>query len=203
MPDQRRGPHRPGDLAVPVTLSVQTLLPVLLERLEGPAEPRGRPWALQRLGEEPLDPDGTPESLGLRHGEVLYLRPAEEPLPALHFDDVADGVAHVLSGRADRWQPQHTRRLALAVAVLALAALAVALHGFGPGPLAAGGAGAVAVLLALGCVLAHRFQADPAAVGLAGAPRCCSPGRPGWASARPARGLRRPARPGCWWPPGR
>jgi type VII secretion integral membrane protein EccD len=162
------GPGSRADLAVPATLTVSALLPVLLDRVKEPAENRGKPWVLQRLGEAPLDPDGTPESLNLRHGEVLHLRPADEPLPQLHFDDVADGVAQVISARPDRWHPQATRRLALALAAVALLALAWALLGFGPGASAAGGAGAVAVLLAVGCVLAHRFGADQGAVVLAG-----------------------------------
>lgn len=162
------GPDSRADLAIPVSLTVSALLPALLDAVKEPAEQRGAPWVLQRLGEDPLDPDGTAESLGLRHGDVLHLRPADQPLPALQFDDIADGVAHVLSARQDRWRPQHTRRLALAMAALVLAALAWALLGFGPGGPAAGGAGGAAVLLALGCVLAARFHADSGTVVLAG-----------------------------------
>jgi type VII secretion integral membrane protein EccD len=162
------GPAERADLALPVSLTVAALLPVLLDRVKEPAEQRGRPWVLQRLGEEPLDPDGTAESLGLRHGDVLHLRPADEPLPALHFDDLADGVAHVISARPDRWRPQATRRLALALAALALTALAAALLGFGPGAAASGGAAAAAVLLAAGCAAADRFGANAGAVALAG-----------------------------------
>ena len=165
------GPGGSADLAVPVATPVSALLPVLLRRLGVPApaavpaptqggaaapaaapapvpavEP-GTAWVLQRLGEDPLDPDGTVESHRLRHGETLHLRPADDPLPALHFDDLADGVAHVVSARPGRWEPGTTRRLALTLAVLALLALAVGLLGGGPGAATALGAGTTAVLL--------------------------------------------------------
>ncbi len=65
----------------------------------------GHPWTLQRLGEDPLDPEATPESAGLRDGDVLHLRPAEAALPALHFDDVSDGVAHTVGSGPGRWRP--------------------------------------------------------------------------------------------------
>ncbi|MCX4744013.1 type VII secretion integral membrane protein EccD [Kitasatospora sp. NBC_01287] len=165
------GPGGSADLAVPVATPLSALLPLLLRRLGTPApavapvpaqgaaaaqaaapapapavEP-GTAWVLQRLGEEPLDPDGTVESHRLRHGETLHLRPADDPLPALHFDDLADGVGHVVSARPGRWEPRTTRQLALALAVLALLALAAGLLGGGPGATTALGAGATAVLL--------------------------------------------------------
>lgn len=115
---------------------------------QAPAAPEpGTAWTLQRLGEEPLDPDGTVESHRLRHGEILHLRPADAALPALHFDDVADGVAHVVDGRSGRWQPRTTRVLALVLAAAALLALTVGLLVHGPGPATALGAGTAAVLL--------------------------------------------------------
>ena len=174
------GPGGSADLAVPVSVPLSALLPVLLRHLEllrqpgrpgqpgQPAEP-GAPWVLQRLGEDPLDPDGTAETHGLRHGDVLYLRPADAPLPALHFDDVADGVAHVVSARPGRWRPEATRRLALALAALALLALAAALLAAGPGALTAVGAGTAAVVLAVGCALAARTAGDTGVVVLTGA----------------------------------
>ncbi|SEL31172.1 type VII secretion integral membrane protein EccD [Streptacidiphilus jiangxiensis] len=162
------GPKGQADLAVPVSLTVSALLPALLARVEEATGPGGVPWVLQRLGEDPLDPDATPDSIGLRDGEVLHLRPAEAPLPALQFDDLADGVAHVLAGRADRWQPQHTRRLAVSVAALTLGALLWALLGFGPGAAAAGTAGGLAVLLAAAAVAGDRLHAGQGPVVLAG-----------------------------------
>lgn len=162
------GPKAQADLAVPVSLTVSALLPALLARLAEPGAPDGTPWVLQRLGEDPLDPDTTPESLCLRDGEVLHLRPAEAPLPALHFDDLADGVAHVLTARADRWQPQHTRRLSVAVAAVALGALLWTLLGFGPGATTSATAGTLAVLLAVAAAAGNRLRTGDGTVVLAG-----------------------------------
>ncbi|WP_329138196.1 type VII secretion integral membrane protein EccD [Streptomyces sp. NBC_01476] len=162
------GPAGRSDLAVPVTLPIAALLPVLL-RHAGMPDGEGRTWVLQRLGEEPVDPDGTPQTLGLRHGDVLWLRAAEEALPALHFDDVADGVAHVVSGRPGRWSPTATRVLALAGAGLALLVLAAGLLAAGPGAAAASAAGTAAVLLAAGSVTARRLGTHPACALVAAA----------------------------------
>jgi type VII secretion integral membrane protein EccD len=142
------GPAGRADLAVPVSTPVSELLPVLLRHVAAGQDEQGIPWVLQRLGEDPLDPDGTPESLGLHHGDVLYLRPVDTPLPRLVFDDVSDGVATVISDRPDRWRPEMTRRLALVLAWLAVVGLAVTLLGAGPGAPAAGGCAAAAVILA-------------------------------------------------------
>ncbi|MFD7905918.1 type VII secretion integral membrane protein EccD [Kitasatospora sp. NPDC059747] len=145
------------DVSVPVSTPVSALLPVLLGRLTLSPQERGTVQVLQRLGENPLDPDGTPESLGLKHGDVLHLRPAEAALPALHFDDVADGVAQVIGGRTDRWQPVATVRLALAAGALLLAVLAAALLSGGPGPLTAATTGvSAAALLAAACLVGTR-----------------------------------------------
>ncbi|MBY8888877.1 type VII secretion integral membrane protein EccD [Streptomyces sp. PTM05] len=162
------GPAGRADLAIPLGTPVSALLPVLARHVtKDPAE-RGTPWVLQRLGEDPLDADGTPATLGLRHGDVLHLRPAEEPLPALHFDDVADGVAQAVDALPGRWTPRLTRGLALAMAVLAMPALAAALLGFGPGTGTAVGAGVIAVALGAGCVAAARLDADRGTVLVAG-----------------------------------
>ncbi|MER6211749.1 type VII secretion integral membrane protein EccD [Streptomyces sp. NPDC001642] len=161
-------PDGRADLAVPVTTPVSALLPVLLRHTAGGPDTQGTPWTLQRLGEDPLDPEATPESAGLRDGDVLHLRPAEAALPALHFDDVSDGVAHTVGSGPGRWRPELTRQLGLALACLALAALAAALLGAGPGPLTAVTAGAIALVLAAGCASAARMHAVPGAILVAG-----------------------------------
>ncbi|HET6504081.1 MAG TPA: type VII secretion integral membrane protein EccD [Amycolatopsis sp.] len=121
-------PHGRVDLAVPVSTTMAVLLPVLLRHLPAKkGEQPGRSWLLQRLGEKPFAPDETPQSLGLRDGDVLYLRPADDPLPVLEFDDIADGVAHAVNARTDRWRPELTGRLLLGLAYLVLAVLAFAL----------------------------------------------------------------------------
>ncbi|BBB02273.1 hypothetical protein RVR_10127 [Actinacidiphila reveromycinica] len=162
------GPGGQADLAIPVTLPVSALLPVLVEHVVSDVRDRGAPWSLQRLGESPLDPDGTPAGLGLHHGDVLYLRPVEEPLPTLHFDDVADGVAHVVGSLPGRWRPELTRALALTMGALALVFLALALLSDGPGDFAGYGSGIAAVLFAAASVTGARLDADPAAVLTAG-----------------------------------
>jgi type VII secretion integral membrane protein EccD len=121
-------PHGRVDLAVPVSTTMAVLLPVLLRNLPAKkGEQLSRSWLLQRLGEKPFAPDETPQSLGLRDGDVLYLRPADEPLPVLEFDDIADGVAHAVNARPDRWRPELTGRLLLGLTYLVLAVLAFAL----------------------------------------------------------------------------
>ncbi|MFF5536258.1 type VII secretion integral membrane protein EccD [Streptomyces cinerochromogenes] len=162
------GPERRADLGVPATVTLGTLLPVLTARLAPDGAPAGG-YVLQRLGEEPLDPDGTPESLGLRHGDLLHLRPVEEVLPPLVFDDIADGVATVVGTRSDRWRPELTRRLFLALATLALAVLALVTLTAGTGGATAAESGAVAAVLLTGCLLAARAGADTPTVLVTGA----------------------------------
>ncbi|WP_018909447.1 type VII secretion integral membrane protein EccD [Salinispora arenicola] len=125
------GPDGRADLAVPPTTPVATLLPVLLRhtseahRLEGDSPETS--WVLQRLGEEPFDLSGTPESLDWLEGEELHLRRAEDPLPELDFDDVAEGIATVVNRRGDRWQPEYRRVLFLLLSVVAMGAIALLL----------------------------------------------------------------------------
>ncbi|MEW2520809.1 type VII secretion integral membrane protein EccD [Actinacidiphila alni] len=154
------GPDGQADLAVPVTLPLSALLPVLVEHVVTDPRDRGAPWSLQRLGEDPLDPDGTPAGLDLHHGDVLYLRPSAEPLPSLHFDDIADGVAHVVRTLPGRWRPALTRGLCLTLAAAGAVALALALVGQGPGDFAGYGAGIAAVVFGAACVAGDRFGAD-------------------------------------------
>jgi type VII secretion integral membrane protein EccD len=161
------GPERRADLGVPGTVTLGTLLPVLAARLAPDGAPAGG-YVLQRLGEQPLDPDATPETLGLRHGDVLYLSAVEEILPPLVFDDLADGVATVVGTRSDRWRPELTRRLFLVLACLTLTALALVTLTVGPGGPTAAQSGAVAVALLAGCLLTARSGADRATVLVTG-----------------------------------
>ncbi|MBL7253222.1 type VII secretion integral membrane protein EccD [Paractinoplanes lichenicola] len=130
------GPDRKIDLAVPSATPVAGLLPVLLQhtssgrRLESD-EPEGA-WVLQRLGQTPFELTGTPESLDWLEGEELHLRRAEDPLPELDFDDVAEGIATTVNRRSDRWQPEYRRVLFLILSVVAMAVLAAVLTDRGP-----------------------------------------------------------------------
>ncbi|WP_371503118.1 type VII secretion integral membrane protein EccD [Kitasatospora sp. NBC_00374] len=161
------GPTGRADLAVPATVTLAGLLPVLLRHVAGP-EAHGGGWVLQRLGEAPLDPDGTPEALDLRDGDVLHLRPAESPLAEVHFDDIAEGVAEVIGTPAERWRPELTRRLLTGLGATLIVLLAAAVPAVEPGRAAAGYAAAAAVALTAGCVLTSRLRPDPRAALTAG-----------------------------------
>ncbi|MBW8792681.1 MAG: type VII secretion integral membrane protein EccD [Streptomyces sp.] len=166
------GPRGRADLAVPVATTVSALLLALGPKLPDDQGDDSATWTLQRLGEEPLAPDDTPYSAGLRHGEVLQLRPAHDPLPGFAFDDVADGIARTVQGRSDRWRPELTRAMTLAVACLALGGLTAAALRTGVGRAPSVVAGCVAVLLALACLQDNRTPADRAARIVAGSGAC-------------------------------
>lgn len=133
------GPAGRADLAVPVSIPVAGLLPVLLKHTTDPNEhvvagvevTGERSWVLQRLGEPPLDPEGTPESLEWLEGETFYVRPAANPLPELAFDDVSDGMATALGRQNDRWKPEFSRWLFLTLAGGTAAVLAALAAGAG------------------------------------------------------------------------
>ncbi|MEW2625033.1 type VII secretion integral membrane protein EccD [Streptomyces sp. NPDC048106] len=161
------GPEHRADLGVPAILTLGTLLPVLTARLAPDGAPAGG-YLLQRLGEEPLDLDDTPESAGLRDGDILHLRPVDEVLPPLVFDDIADGVATVVGTRSDRWRPELTRRLFLVLACLALAVLGLFTMAADSAGAGAVQSGVVAVALLTGCLLTARAGADTGTVLVTG-----------------------------------
>lgn len=150
------GPAGRADLAVPATTPLASVLPVLLQRAHVPSSDYAS-WSLQRLGEDALDVNGTPQTLGLRHGDLLWMRKAEEILPPLDFDDIADGVAHIVAGRTGRWGPGPTRHLSVAAGCLTLAAMAAQLLADGPGTLTGAVTGVIALVLVAACVGAARL----------------------------------------------
>ncbi|CAL9378344.1 hypothetical protein SUDANB121_01012 [Nocardiopsis dassonvillei] len=171
-----RAPQRAFEIAAPVEVPLSEIIPTLVLYAEGDdgedldesgLEHDG--WVLQQLGDEPLDEDETLASLGLCHGETLYLRPRREQLPPVHFDDIVDGVAKGMAERPDRWSPAHTRVL---LQVLGLAVLLVGLGvltGGGRNLFTVLGAAVSAVLMLLSAWAASRAMADLfAATGLAG-----------------------------------
>ncbi len=128
------GPDRRCDLALPVSAAIGELLPLVVG---GPQRPGREPdpagaWVVQRLGGPALDPGATPEGLGLRDGEVLYVNPAESVLPEARFDDVSVGVAQAVAARTDQWRPEFTRYLLLAAALVTGIAFSVAATGSHP-----------------------------------------------------------------------
>jgi type VII secretion integral membrane protein EccD len=154
------GPGGRADVAVPQSVSVASLLPVLVRRMGAAGTRPGEPWVLQRLGDAPLDPAGTPESLDWRHGEEFVLRPAAEPLPEFDFDDVAEGMATMVSRQSGRWRPERNRGLFLGVAVGVLLVLGALLLRTGSSAIAIGGGLALAVTLLTGAAAAIVRSTD-------------------------------------------
>ncbi|MEW2443180.1 type VII secretion integral membrane protein EccD [Micromonospora marina] len=115
-------PQARGDFAVPLDTPLAEALPVLLQHLPGHDPADQRTWILQRLGGRALSMEQTPASLGLRDGEVLHLRPVDDPLSPLDFDDVVDAVATTVASRPDRWRPEFSRYALLAMTTCALLA---------------------------------------------------------------------------------
>ncbi|MER6990045.1 type VII secretion integral membrane protein EccD [Saccharopolyspora hirsuta] len=154
------GPDGKADLAVPVSTTVADLLPVLLKRTrqEQPGD-EGGSWVLQRLGEEPMDPDGTPETLDWLEGEQLHLRPADNPLPELDFDDLAEGISTSVQQRGDRWRPEFSRLLFRVLSCAVLGVVGLVLLGCGPTLLHAITAGVIAVgCLGLAAPIARKLH---------------------------------------------
>ncbi|MET0132134.1 MAG: type VII secretion integral membrane protein EccD [Kibdelosporangium sp.] len=166
------GPKGRADLAVPVATPLTDLVPVLLRHTDddlASAEPGlAGDWVLQRVGGPPLDPDGTPETLDWVEGEQFYLRPADAAMPALDFDDIADGMATAVAKQRDRWRPEFSRVLLLGVAAAAVLTALFVLRV----PGAPVGALWMSAVLAVGCagmtVLAARVRVDRALVALLG-----------------------------------
>jgi type VII secretion integral membrane protein EccD len=150
------------EMALPSTVALCDLLPALVHQASSPSAGAAGAagadeWVLQRLGEEPLDEELTPTALGIRDGELLYLRPRPDRMPPVHFDDLIDGLATGVRDRADRWRGWMTRQLFLAVAAASL------LLGFGllrtapPASAAVLGGACAGVLLAAGGICSRAF----------------------------------------------
>lgn len=172
-----RTPERVVDLAVPVAVPIADLLPALVSYGGDDLEESGLEhsgWVLQKLGGEPLDEESTTQSLGLRDGEVLYLRPRAEQLPEVHFDDLVDGVATTMRARGNAWDARCSRVVlrAVVMAVLAAGLLALALPG-GDRQLRAAVAAVAGIVVLAGAATASRAVGDSAAgaaIGLMAAP---------------------------------
>jgi type VII secretion integral membrane protein EccD len=154
------------ELAVPVHVPVADLLPTILGHLGPELATTGMEhggWVLQRLGEPPLQEDLGAAALGLYDGDILYVRPHDEQLPPVDFDDIVDGVATGIAERKDAWRPALTRRFALGLAGLALAMGALLIPALGSGGSRVVVAGAIAALLVVAAAAAARAYGDPGA----------------------------------------
>lgn len=165
------GPQGRADLAVPMSVPLTSLLPVLL-RHTGGREDVADTWVLQRLGEAPLDAAGTPESLDWKEGEEFHLRPRLDPLPELDFDDIADGMATAVSRQPGRWKPEFNRWLFLGFAIFAQVVLAWILLMPGPLGLSAIGTAVVALGLVVAAVACGVRSDDGALLLLLGLGGC-------------------------------
>ncbi|MBT0774253.1 type VII secretion integral membrane protein EccD [Kineosporia sp. J2-2] len=118
-----RGPGRSFDLAIPTDIQLADLMSTIVGYAGDDLDEAGLGhggWVLQRLGAEPLSPTATAGELELHDGEVLYLRPFRDALPAVHFDDLVHGVMDTLTARGDTWRPELSRRLLIGVLSAAL-----------------------------------------------------------------------------------
>lgn len=157
--------HGPGgrvDLAVPLSVPVANLIPVLLRRAGDrrvPVDQRAG-WVLQRLGDPALDPSGTPETLNWRDGEEFHLRLATDPLPELDFDDIADGVATAVSRQPGRWRPEYNRWLFFGLFVAALVVVARGLLFGGAWPVSTATGVALGAAFVVGSIAVDRRSGD-------------------------------------------
>ncbi|WP_194908009.1 type VII secretion integral membrane protein EccD [Catenulispora rubra] len=151
-------PRMKLDIAVPADVPLAALVPTLLlhtgeQAVEAGAAHGG--WALQRLGEPPLDTNGTCAGLGILDGDIVYFRPRAAAAPEAVFDDPVDGIGTILRDRTRRWTPEATRRCALACAALLPQVVLYPLLHAGPswsGPALTAGIIALALLLTAGAL---------------------------------------------------
>lgn len=158
-----RAPESTFELTVPTDVPIADLLPTVVGYAGADLDEAGLEhggWILQRLGGEPLDDDATTDAAGLHHGDAVYLRPRNDAVPPVHFDDLVDGVATSLRERGGSWQPALSRRLLLAGVVTLLAACLVVLALPGQRDARIACAIAVGVLLLAGAASAARAVGD-------------------------------------------
>ncbi|WP_028569460.1 type VII secretion integral membrane protein EccD [Salinispora tropica] len=154
------------DLAVPVDTPMVEVLLLMVRQLDpGLTVTGGGTYALQRLGAEPIDEELTPAMLGLRDGDVLYLRPSDAPLPPIDLDDIVDGVGAAIRDHSVSWQPGYTRRLLLGLTAMVLAGMFIAVLLHGPVGWRVGAAGLIGLLLVVASGISSRALGD-AGIGM-------------------------------------
>lgn len=166
------GPSRRLDVSLPADVPFAELFPTILrfagDDLANAGLAHGG-WVLQRLDEPPIDPGRTPAQVGVRDGQMLYLRPAMSQFPEMSFDDVADVIATGVNEKIDRWRPEYARRVGIGVAAAALVTGAVLLLFAGPpwtAPAVAGGM--IGLLLLVAGVTFSRAIGDGVAGSVMG-----------------------------------
>ncbi|MFD8723537.1 type VII secretion integral membrane protein EccD [Streptomyces sp. NPDC059629] len=158
-----RAPDTAFDLAVPSDVQIMDLLPSIVQFAGTDLDETGLQhsgWVLQRLGEPPLDEESTPDALGLHDGDALYLRPRDDTLPPIHFDDLVDSVAGALQDRPDTWRPEFSRRMLIAAVLLFLGVGLTLLALSGPRELRCAVAAGTGVLLLAAAASASRAMGD-------------------------------------------
>ncbi|XVS67705.1 type VII secretion integral membrane protein EccD [Actinosynnema sp. CA-299493] len=168
------GPGGRADLAVPVATTVVDLIPMLVRHVV-PEDERNTDygsWVLQRVGEAPLDPDGTPETLDWLDGDQFHLVPAQDPLPELDFDDVAEGMATVIGRQGDRWTDTANRRLFLTLAAVVLSTAGAALVVAPDRAALAPAAAVLAVLLTVASLVVAKTKGDRPLAAVVGVTGC-------------------------------
>ncbi|MEW2168176.1 type VII secretion integral membrane protein EccD [Streptomyces sp. NPDC007084] len=179
-----RAPEKTVDLAVPSDIPVIDLLPTLVEHAgDGLAESglEHGGWVLQRLSGERLEEENSLDSLGLKDGETVLLRPHTELLPEIRLDDLVDGIATTMRDQAYGWTPLVSRRTLLAFAVAtSLGAVVLLLLSGASAPLRAVAATTVALLLLAGAGSASRAVGDAGAGAALGFPAVVAVALAGW-----------------------
>ncbi|MFF5408540.1 type VII secretion integral membrane protein EccD [Streptomyces misionensis] len=129
-----RAPEKLLDLSIPSDIPLADLLPVVVSQAGEQLPEEGLEsggWVLQRIGGDPLDPEGTADTHGLRDGEVLLLRAQSAALAGIRFDNLVDAVSSAVRDLPHPWMPSTARwtlRL-MTFAVLVACVVVLALPG--------------------------------------------------------------------------
>ena len=159
------------DLVLPAAVPVATLIPSIIDILDGYSADRSgdqpaRPYRLSPPGAPALHASTTLAQNDIRDGAVLILSPSRAELPAPRCDDVAEAVATTLDADARPWT-RRAARLTGAVAasfftgVGGLTLIRNALSDDTPRHVGTAWIAATAGLIAL--LIAHRAARDPVA----------------------------------------
>jgi type VII secretion integral membrane protein EccD len=160
-----------ADLVLPAAVPVATLIPSIIDILDGYSADRSgdqpaRPYRLSPPGAPALHASTTLAQNDIRDGAVLILSPSRSELPAPRCDDVAQAVATTLDADARPWT-RRAARLTGAVAasfftgVGGLTLIRNALSDDTPRHVGTAWIAATAGLTAL--LIAHRAARDPVA----------------------------------------